>query len=105
MSLIKMNIPNTLLCAFLFLISNVIVINGAILPTVDIQGSVEKVTSTKSRQNKGIFVVSYSIKLKKHKLFENFASVLLYDNLKSYFPSIRVQQQQPQHYLRQLSAT
>ena len=74
MSLIKMNIPNTLLCAFLFLISNVIVINGAILPTVDIQGSVEKVTSTKSRQNKGIFVVSYSIKLKKHKLFENFPS-------------------------------
>ena len=71
MSLINMNITNTLLCAFLFLISNVIVINGAILPTVDIQGSVEKVTSTKSRQNKGIFVVSHFIKLRKYKLDEN----------------------------------
>ena len=88
-----MNIPNTLLCAFLFLISNVIVINGAILPTVDIQGSVEKVTSTKSRQNKGIFVVSHFIKLRNYKLDEKIiASFLLYDNFKSYFPSIRVQQ-------------
>merc|ERR1719400_2665290 len=51
-----MNISNFLIFVFLCLISNYIVIDGAILPTVDIQGSVEKVTSTKSRQNKGIFV-------------------------------------------------
>ena len=88
-----MNIPNTLLFAFLFLILNVIVINGAILPTVDIQGSVEKVTSTKSRQNKGIFVVSHFIKLRNLNWMKKFiASVLLYDNSKSYFPSTRVQQ-------------
>ena len=67
MSLISMSIPNISLCAFLCLVSNVIVMNGAILPTVDIQGSVEKVTSTKSRQNKGIFVVSHSIRLRKYK--------------------------------------
>ena len=71
MSLISMSIPNILLCAFLCLISNVIVINCAILPTVDIQGPVEKVTSTKSRQNKGIFVVSNSIRLRKYKLDKN----------------------------------
>ena len=89
-----MNIPNTLLFAFLFLILNVIVINGAILPTVDIQGSVEKVTSTKSRQNKGIFVVSHFITLRKYKLDEKILlpPYLLYDNFISYFPSIRVQQ-------------
>ena len=67
MSLISISIPKISLCAFLCLISNVIVMNGAILPTVDIQGSVEKVTSTKSRQNKGIFVVSHSIRLRKYK--------------------------------------
>ena len=72
MSLISMSIPNILLCAlFLCFISNVILINCAILPTVDIQGSVEKVTSTKSRQNKGIFVVSNSIRLRKYKQDKN----------------------------------
>ena len=50
--------------------------NGAILPTVDIQGSVEKVTSTKSRQNKGIFVVSHSIRLRKYKQDKNNAFFL-----------------------------
>ena len=76
-----MNIPNTLLFAFLFLISNVIVINGAILPTVDIQGSVEKVTSTKSRQNKGIFVVSHFIKLRNYKLDEKNSYYMIILNL------------------------
>ena len=67
--------------------------NGAILPTVDIQGSVEKVTSTKSRQNKGIFVVSHSIRLRKYKQDKNNSSYNVYmDNFKSYYPSIRVQQ-------------